>query len=321
MTSTFVEQLGFNEDEFTEPEARIDVMFTERISSINFDIPTEDAQSASSLFEQKCSQRLAQFGDFDADDDMWEEKELTFSKDMETRQKSTPQTSLTERGSDEEESEDSEEDLDSPQQIYQHKAGHVAKTPDSEPDEEFAEFVSAPVATAMDTGVEGRDSSGLQTGQQSATADNWAHFDSAAAGGKEGWADFTSLDKMGGDDASKQRSSSPLAMEVDSARPTSYLVDSVTRELAMEVSESGSPDKSLQTTGNNSTVAPAGDKADPASSSTENRFISYTEVLKLENEQSGQSQEDGAKSPATSAGKAGSDATTGDTTVTANGPL
>lgn len=87
--------------------------------------------------------------------------------------------------------------------------------------------MSAPVATAMDTGVEGRDSSGLQTGQQSAIADNWAHFDSAAAadkaaGGKEGWADFTSLDKMGGDDASKQRSSSPLAMEVDPARPTSY---------------------------------------------------------------------------------------------------
>lgn len=49
------------------------------------------------------------------------------------------------------------------------------------------------------------------------------------------------------------------------------VVDSVTRELAMEVSESGSPDKSLQTTGNDSTVAPAGDKADPASSSTENR--------------------------------------------------
>lgn len=47
------------------------------------------------------------------------------------------------------------------------------------------------------------------------------------------------------------------------------VVDSVTRELAMEVSESGSPDKSLQTAGNDSTVAPAGDKADPAS--TENR--------------------------------------------------
>lgn len=81
----------------------------------------------------------------------------------------------------------------------------------------------------MDTGVEGRNNNGLQqTGQQSAAADNWAHFDSVAAaadkaaGGKEGWADFTSLDKMGGDDASKQRSSSPLAMEVDPARPTSY---------------------------------------------------------------------------------------------------
>lgn len=44
-------------------------------------------QTSANLFEQKCSQRFAQFGDFDADEDMWEEKELAFSKDLETRQK------------------------------------------------------------------------------------------------------------------------------------------------------------------------------------------------------------------------------------------
>lgn len=71
-------------------------------------------QSASNMFEQKC-QRMGQFGDFDADDDMWEEKELSFSRDIDVRQKFAPQTSMTER----DDSDDSDEDLDSPQQIFQ----------------------------------------------------------------------------------------------------------------------------------------------------------------------------------------------------------
>ena len=45
--------------------------------------------------------------------------------------RSTPQTSLTERGSDDDDSDDSEEDLDSPQKIFQ-QSGATVKTPDSE---------------------------------------------------------------------------------------------------------------------------------------------------------------------------------------------
>jgi len=349
-----MQQLGFNEDEFTESEPRIDVMFTDKISSINFDIPSEDTQSAASMFEQKCSQRMAQFGDFDADEDMWEEKELAFSKDLETRQKSTPQTSLTERGSDDDDSNDSEEDLDSPQKIFQ-QSGTLAKTPDSGSDEDFTEFVSAP---QTDTAMDVTPSSGENVA--------WAKFDETGkeektGNGKnpDGWADFSSFDRMG--DANEQRSSSPLSMDTDTARPAAYVIDSNAQELAMEVSESVSPSSQQPGDAVHSSsekqvmdkepsllpdelgiVSPLADKTAEVAgsvSSTENRFISYTEVLKLENEQLGLSNQGQGHGTPNSQGQAdshslqsaeaqakshstGTDTTVGTAAVTLeNGPL
>ena len=34
---------------------------------------------AATLFEQACTERMQQFDDADSDEDLWEEKELTFS--------------------------------------------------------------------------------------------------------------------------------------------------------------------------------------------------------------------------------------------------
>ncbi|ESO89290.1 hypothetical protein LOTGIDRAFT_106669 [Lottia gigantea] len=81
MTSTFIDQFGFNEDEFAEQEDRIDAPFNERISSIDFNIKADEENTANTaMFEQACNQKIQQFDDNDSDEDIWEEKPLTYDK-------------------------------------------------------------------------------------------------------------------------------------------------------------------------------------------------------------------------------------------------
>ncbi|CAG2188926.1 Serine/threonine-protein phosphatase 6 regulatory subunit 2,Serine/threonine-protein phosphatase 6 regulatory subunit 3-B,Serine/threonine-protein phosphatase 6 regulatory subunit 3,Serine/threonine-protein phosphatase 6 regulatory subunit 3-A [Mytilus edulis] len=55
--------------------------FNERISSIDFNIQASDTdQQSVSMFEQACNERIQQFDDNDSDEDIWEEKEITFSQ-------------------------------------------------------------------------------------------------------------------------------------------------------------------------------------------------------------------------------------------------
>ncbi|ELU00356.1 hypothetical protein CAPTEDRAFT_184298 [Capitella teleta] len=81
MTSNFIDQFGFNEDEFAESEERVDSQFTNRISSIDFDInaEAENQVHAASLFEQAVNERMQQYDENESEEDLWEEKEITFS--------------------------------------------------------------------------------------------------------------------------------------------------------------------------------------------------------------------------------------------------
>ena len=42
-------------------------------------------QNAATLFEQACNERIQQLDDQDSDEDLWEEKEITFSSTVNTR--------------------------------------------------------------------------------------------------------------------------------------------------------------------------------------------------------------------------------------------
>jgi len=77
VTNSFVDQFGFNEDDFAEQEETIGSPFSDRISSINFDLNMiEDNPTSAALFEQACNDRIRQFDSADSDDEL----EITFSQ-------------------------------------------------------------------------------------------------------------------------------------------------------------------------------------------------------------------------------------------------
>ncbi|XP_072017770.1 serine/threonine-protein phosphatase 6 regulatory subunit 3-A-like isoform X3 [Amphiura filiformis] len=102
-----LQQFGFNEEEFAEQEEGVNNPF-DRISDINFSISANEDNPNSALFEACCNERIQQFNDSNSDEeDMWEEKELTYTSTTESR----PSNAAAEVGSDQSnDSSDSEEE-------------------------------------------------------------------------------------------------------------------------------------------------------------------------------------------------------------------
>uniref|UniRef100_A0A671KWK6 Serine/threonine-protein phosphatase 6 regulatory subunit 2-like n=1 Tax=Sinocyclocheilus anshuiensis TaxID=1608454 RepID=A0A671KWK6_9TELE len=73
MTANFVDQFGFNDEEFSEHDENINAAF-DRIAEINFNI---DANSAA--FEACCKERIQQFDDCEEEEDIWDEKEINYA--------------------------------------------------------------------------------------------------------------------------------------------------------------------------------------------------------------------------------------------------
>ncbi|XP_078076792.1 serine/threonine-protein phosphatase 6 regulatory subunit 3 isoform X9 [Mustelus asterias] len=105
MTSNFIDQFGFNDEEFADQEDIVNVPF-ERIADINFSLNTNESANVA-LFEACCKERIQQFDDSGSDEeDIWDEKDITFAEDAQNRHRSSGST-------DSEESTDSEdEDVD-----------------------------------------------------------------------------------------------------------------------------------------------------------------------------------------------------------------
>ncbi|XP_048401473.1 serine/threonine-protein phosphatase 6 regulatory subunit 3 isoform X5 [Stegostoma tigrinum] len=105
MTSNFIDQFGFNDEEFADQEDIVNVPF-ERIADINFSLNTNESANVA-LFEACCKERIQQFDDSGSDEeDIWDEKDITFAQDAQNRHRSSGST-------DSEESTDSEdEDVD-----------------------------------------------------------------------------------------------------------------------------------------------------------------------------------------------------------------
>ncbi|KAG9489759.1 hypothetical protein GDO78_005611 [Eleutherodactylus coqui] len=82
MTSNFVDQFGFNDEEFAEQEDSINAPF-DRITEINFNIEAEDENPNAALFEACCNERIQQFDD--EEEDIWEEKEIGYGTQVKSR--------------------------------------------------------------------------------------------------------------------------------------------------------------------------------------------------------------------------------------------
>ncbi|XP_048462833.1 serine/threonine-protein phosphatase 6 regulatory subunit 3 isoform X3 [Rhincodon typus] len=100
-----LQQFGFNDEEFADQEDIVNVPF-ERIADINFSLNTNESANVA-LFEACCKERIQQFDDSGSDEeDIWDEKDITFAQDAQNRHRSSGST-------DSEESTDSEdEDVD-----------------------------------------------------------------------------------------------------------------------------------------------------------------------------------------------------------------
>ncbi|XP_019615971.1 PREDICTED: serine/threonine-protein phosphatase 6 regulatory subunit 3-like isoform X2 [Branchiostoma belcheri] len=280
MTSTFIDQFGFNDEEFADQEENVNAPF-DRISDINFSTNANEenpnralfeayckevmstigpSTPNSALFEACCNERISTFDDSGSDEeDVWEEKELTFSSVVESRQ-STISTTSNDQGSDgSDNSSDSEEDAeDTPSPLRSDKppppAASSPKPPGSPASPSASEdtkmdvdnsdgwtatFDEAPMdaaPVAMETGAGSWDDVVAATNKPggAATDDGWANFDSVppskAGPGPEkqvedsGWANFADFTPLGPSDSNnpQPRSSSPVAMETNEA-PTDGL--------------------------------------------------------------------------------------------------
>ncbi|XP_022374561.1 serine/threonine-protein phosphatase 6 regulatory subunit 2 isoform X2 [Enhydra lutris kenyoni] len=74
MTATFVDQFGFNDEEFADQDDSVSAPF-DRIAEINFSIDADEDSPSAALFEACCSDHIQPFDD-DEEDDIWEDKEM-----------------------------------------------------------------------------------------------------------------------------------------------------------------------------------------------------------------------------------------------------
>ncbi|XP_077614198.1 serine/threonine-protein phosphatase 6 regulatory subunit 2 isoform X6 [Crocuta crocuta] len=74
MTATFVDQFGFNDEEFADQDDSVNAPF-DRIAEINFSIDADEDSPSAALFEACCSDHIQPFDD-EEEDDIWEDKEM-----------------------------------------------------------------------------------------------------------------------------------------------------------------------------------------------------------------------------------------------------
>ncbi|XP_021342156.1 serine/threonine-protein phosphatase 6 regulatory subunit 3-like isoform X2 [Mizuhopecten yessoensis] len=237
MTSNFIDQFGFNEEEFTEQEGKLDSLFTERISSIDFNIQAnEDHAASSSMFDQACNEKIQQFDDNeDSDEDIWEEKEITYSPSSQAKRRLT-ETS----GDDSDTSTDSEEELTSPKRILQQPSENMDV--DSSQDAWQANFDEESTPIAMDTSPWNTATQQPQQQEQpnQTEGENWAEFTNKipVSQNEDNWADFSNIDDLSSS-APGPRSSSPVEMDTTdvNSRPAAYLARSAPADLGSSIEQ------------------------------------------------------------------------------------
>lgn len=224
ITTEFMDTFGLDEEEFQDPDDAITGPF-DRIGDISFSINAHEDNPNSALFEACCNEKIQQFDDSGSDEeDIWEEKELTFSSIVESRQS----TLSAERGSDSDSS-DSEDDLESgggkatndrfqsgnsPHGSPVKRASAPASSSDSKMDVDPTDAWSMafePNEVAIDEAVS-MDASDVGWGDTPATTEDtgWATFDS-----------FTDIRMAPSSDQSEDAVDSPVAMETETPLPTS----------------------------------------------------------------------------------------------------
>lgn len=82
MTADFVDQFGFNDEEFTDHDDNIGATF-DRIAEININIDSGHDNKNSSVFEACSKDRIQPFDD--DEEDIWEDKEINYATKLQTK--------------------------------------------------------------------------------------------------------------------------------------------------------------------------------------------------------------------------------------------
>ncbi|XP_023262088.1 serine/threonine-protein phosphatase 6 regulatory subunit 2-like [Seriola lalandi dorsalis] len=176
MTANFVDQFGFNDEEFSEHDENINATF-DRIAEINFNLDADDNSANAAAFEACCKERIRQFDDAEEEEDIWEEKEINYATQAKSRTRfgvsqtseGSSRSSMENGGREQDRGSESDEDEDSEQNASDTSPGWTANF---------------------------RDSGGTAASQ------NQAGWDSSAGGGAEtqetGWANFTEFQPFSG---------------------------------------------------------------------------------------------------------------------------
>ncbi|KAL6473623.1 hypothetical protein MHYP_G00171840 [Metynnis hypsauchen] len=142
MTANFVDQFGFNDEEFSEHDENINATF-DRIAEINFNIDADDNSANAAAFEACFKERIQQFDDCEEEEDIWEDKEINYATQVKSRSRfgvSSPSDSSPKgpvrngqrgRGSASEEEEDEEGATQPPTQTAASKKTGSPQTPQS----------------------------------------------------------------------------------------------------------------------------------------------------------------------------------------------
>ncbi|KAJ8003112.1 hypothetical protein DPEC_G00165990, partial [Dallia pectoralis] len=82
MTANFVDQFGFNDDEFSEHGDNINTTF-DRIAEIKFNVESEDTARTAAL--EACTKEKIQLFDDTEEEDIWEDKEINYTTHTKSR--------------------------------------------------------------------------------------------------------------------------------------------------------------------------------------------------------------------------------------------
>ncbi|CAK6951142.1 serine/threonine-protein phosphatase 6 regulatory subunit 2 isoform X2 [Scomber scombrus] len=186
MTANFVDQFGFNDEEFTDHDNSIGATF-DRIAEININIDAGQDSRNTAVFEACSKERIQPFDD--DEEDIWEEKEINYATQTKSRNRfggsqsqshtSTASDRTTGSGteasdraadSDSEEEEEPKDDLDP----FSSQCGHTETTKSTGWIADFGEVNSK--APAAGVGFAAWDTSFSQPAATEAEEKGWAKF-------------------------------------------------------------------------------------------------------------------------------------------------
>uniref|UniRef100_A0A8C8K6M0 Protein phosphatase 6, regulatory subunit 2a n=1 Tax=Oncorhynchus tshawytscha TaxID=74940 RepID=A0A8C8K6M0_ONCTS len=175
MTANFVDQFGFNDEEFSEHDENINATF-DRIAEINFNLDADDNSANATAFEACCKERIRQFDDAEEEEDIWEEKEINYATQVKSRTRfgvsHTSESSLENGGRERDRGSGSDEDDSSRQSAS--APGSMEESKDNTPSPSWTASFGEAGGNSSSPGPAGWDSPGGSGGDKQEAG--WANF-------------------------------------------------------------------------------------------------------------------------------------------------